>query len=86
MNSVKFDLIRKEYMLLDWFAAVGGLVSVALALAQIISLLESPHYFVTSAMIAQEQEVADEDEDALGAFDSKMEARRSSTRLKMSMT
>ena len=52
MNSVKFDLIRKEYMLLDWFAAVGGLVSLALALAQIVALLESPHYFVTSAMIA----------------------------------
>ena len=54
MNSVKFDLIRKEYMLLDWFAAVGGLFSLVLALAQMVALLESPHYFVTSAMIAQE--------------------------------
>ena len=54
MDSVKYDLIRQEYMLLDWFASIGGLVSIALALADMVSRLESPHFFVTSAMIAQE--------------------------------
>ena len=52
MDSIKVDLIRNEYTLLDWFASIGGLGSIGLAIAQLFSLLESPHYFVTSAMIA----------------------------------
>ena len=52
MDSIKVDLIRNEYTLLNWFASIGGLGSMGLAIAQLVSLLESPQYFVTSAMIA----------------------------------
>ena len=51
MNSDKVELFRKEYMLLDWFASVGGVGSIALACAKIFSMIKSPHLFVTSALI-----------------------------------
>ena len=52
IDSVKYELKRDEFTLFEWFAAMGGLGSVSLAIAQILHLLESPHYFVTAAMVA----------------------------------
>ena len=52
MDSVKYEVIREEYTLLDWVAAIGGLGSILLGVAQTLHQLESPHYFVTAAMAA----------------------------------
>ena len=34
MDSVKYEVIREEYTLLDWVAAIGGLGSILLGVAQ----------------------------------------------------
>ena len=53
VDTTKYVLIRNEFKLLDWAANIGGLISIFLATSQLFHVLESPHYFVTSAMIAQ---------------------------------
>ena len=54
IDSTLYEYIRHELMLSDWFAAIGGLMSLFLAVAGVFHLFESPHYFVTSAMLAQD--------------------------------
>ena len=51
------EFIRQDYTWFDWLASFGGVASLAYTIAQYVSYLDDPHMFVTSAMIAQEQEI-----------------------------
>ena len=55
IDLTKYELIKKDFTLLEFLSGFGGLISIFLAITQVIHLFESPHYFVTSAMMAQEQ-------------------------------
>jgi len=52
IDSTKYELIRLEFSLFDWLSAIGGLSSIILGASTIISALESPQRYVTSALIA----------------------------------
>ena len=51
IDSSRYEIVRVEYSFFDWLSAIGGLGSIILAVSKLVSALDSPQRYVTSALI-----------------------------------